>query len=208
MTTGEEIMRALETHRVIEGMIQDPDLTGDLLLIAIAFQTVVLPGVRGRTFTRTRTWLDAVSEAAGLRPFSIQMRIGDDTPRYQPPIPGYDFACDAPMIRRHGTCGQPATTKGLDINPATGEQWMIGRCSRHNARAIWLARDERRRAWVDNGQPRPPHNTGGILRRHFPDIDWARLYTWAAPHLEQTPGEGKPPTPRPPKLTLIRGGAE
>lgn len=58
--------------------------------------------------------------------------------------------------------------------------------------------------WHENGEPLPPPNAGGILRRYF-NSDWDALYTWAAPYL--TPLEGaKPPTLPKPNLRLITGG--
>lgn len=204
MITGNELVQALDQNRAIQEMLEDPDLNDNLLLIAIAFRAVVI----GHHFTRRSTWLDAVCEATGLRLYTVQHHIGRDVPRYQAPTPGYDVSCDAPMIRRDGPCGQRASHHLYDIDPATGEQWGIHRCGRHFDRSLWLARDVHWREWTTNGKPSPPHNTGGILRRHFPNVIWEEIYAWAAPHVEQTPGEGKPPTPRPPKLTLIRCGAE
>ena len=204
MITGDEIVEAIDQHRAIQDLFTDPDLTDRLLLIAIAFRTRVI----GKRFTKAHTWLDELAEVTGLRPLTIQLAIGRDVPRYQPPSPGFDALCDAPMIRRAGPCGQRASRHGSDIDPTTGEEHPIGRCSRHDDRSVWLARDAHLKEWIANGKPRPPHNAGGLLARHFPSDDWPKVYAWAAPHIEQTPGEGKPPTPRPPKLTLIRGGLQ
>lgn len=199
MTTGAEVTRALGTARALAAMLEDPDLTGDLLAVAIALRWVLDSG-------DTSKWLNRVAEAIGHRPQRVRIAIGDDMPRYKGDMTSP--VCDVLMPRRGDACGKRASNYTSDRDPETGALRLVGRCTRHDVdRAFWLCLEDRRKQWEANGKPLPPHDTGGILRRHFPGYNWADIYTWARPGVEQTPGGGKPKILPRPKLILLRGGA-
>jgi hypothetical protein len=89
---------------------------------------------------------------------------------YRPPQPGYgEDRCRAPMTRRSGPCGRPRTCFGYLTDWATGEKTWLAACTRHDD---WS--QEQRAA---NEAARPAHpplpaaNHGGVLARHFPELD-------------------------------------
>lgn len=211
MATGADIATGLELRRDVRVLMADPDLTGDLLLVALALCDYLYErrdGTGVKSAKRTN-WVQGIADRTGIRANYVPHVIGKDFPRYEPEN-WTDHAatlCRAPMVRRNGPCGQRATMWTLDFDPKTGRRWRAGACTRHRATEM-PAIDARRRAWIANGGPTPPHNAGGILARHFAG-KWDDIYAWAAPHEARraTPGTGKAPTPPKPTLRLIVGGA-
>lgn len=133
--------------------------------------------------------------------------------------------CGRPRVRTEGTCGRNASanhTKRL-IDPATGERMWVGACTNTACKAWFAAVLERNeRELATNPPPRPPANTGGVLERHLPEIDWWAIYrhldetwtpppeneTWHRPKLQLVLGEPEPavmPAERP-ALTVLEGG--
>jgi hypothetical protein len=216
----DNVAEAMSVRTMVAQMMADPDLTVNLLLVALALVDVLhdddtTGGTTGGTRRVKRTtWVQAVADRTGHAPRTVVHIIASDFPRYVPentPAAGrpvtFDRPCPAPMVRRDTPCGRPGTHGSMDFDPATGRRWMIWVCNRHAA--TYLPQVEaRRRAWQANGAPTPPHNAGGILRRYFGG-NWDVIYAWAAPYeaARATPGEGKLPTPPRPQLRLIQGGA-
>lgn len=197
------IMRRNERQR---RMVNDPDLTGDALLFALALSEVIVQRREQGRRARLRYWVHDLEVLAKgeqperLRGVWVRMVIADDVPRYEPRRDGGVLPCTAPMIRRDGPCGKHGTNVTVDRDPETGEAEWVGWCARHKARQRFY--EQRRQDWFANGKPVPPPNRGGILRRYF-TANWDELYRWAAPHL--TPREtGKEPSMPRPQLRLVR----
>lgn len=191
-------------------MLNDPDLTGDLLLFALALDEVILiRSEDGRRRKRPGNWVaDVAALAHGdshyHRRYWGRKVLADDLPRYEPPQIEYGHPCSAPMIRREGLCGKHGTTRLVDHDPHTGEGRWISLCSRH--RPLEEQFRARQRDWIANGKPMPPANAGGVLKRYW-DADWDYLYRWAAPGRAPLEG-GREATPPRPRLRLIQGGDE
>jgi hypothetical protein len=200
------IMRRDERRRQ---MLNDPDLTGDLLLFALALEEVVWDRAeRGRRKAK-RHWVRDVAALAYGENDAYHLKywgkkvIADDLPRYEVLRDEYYNPCVAPMIRREGLCGKSGSTRLIDRDPLTGEGKWIALCSRH--RGLEPKFRAREREWKTNGAPVPPANTGGVLRRYW-QADWDQIYQWAS---GRTPMEGgREATPPRPKLRLIQGGDE
>jgi len=180
-------------------MLHDPDLTGEALLYALAFDEVLSTSKTRKR--RVDHWAEAAILAWGDdNQHRLRRVITNDIPRFEPLRQGAVTPCVAPMIRREGLCGKRGTRLLVDRDPGTGEARWIGLCSRH--RELETKFDARRREWAANGKPSPPPNAGGVLKRYF-HTDWAQLYEWAAPW--RTPLEGaREATPPRPTLRLIR----
>ena len=105
------------------------------------------------------------------------------------------------MIRRQGPCGQQAGDRTLVTDRDTGRQQWLAACPRHRD---WLTRElvARKDAAGPVERVDPPANAGGVLERHFPDIEWEPIYEWARPGWTE-PGERVDA----PKLVLIKGSA-
>lgn len=107
--------------------------------------------------------------------------ICDDTPRYEPDKKhsAWSGLCDAPMIRRAGTCGAAARGNSFTVDQATGWHTPIWYCNRH--RDFGASADAALRAMP---RPEPIPNTGGLLPAYLVlrtgDAGWARLYEWAS----------------------------
>lgn len=186
-------------------MLNDPDLTGETLLFALALDEAL--DSRKSKGRRYKGWIAEVAEiawgpveAGSNGHYRIRRVVGDDVPRYEParvPV----VQCVAPMIRREGLCGKAGGTLAMvDRDPDTGEARWIGLCSRH--RGLVAKFDARRREWTANGKPSPPPNAGGVLKRYFV-ADWTEFYRWAAPWRTPLDGEREPTPPRP-NLRLVR----
>lgn len=187
-------------------MLNDPDLTGDTLLFALALDEVI--ATREEQGRRTlKNWVAEVAEMAHgtadyYRRYWGKKVIRDDFPRYEPKGSARS-RCVVPMVRREGVCGKSAQTGFLDHDPLTGDGEWVGLCARHRP-VLEGYYDRRRAAWLRNGKPCPPANTGGVLRRYF-NADWDAIYQWARPGEEPMEG-GREATPPRPRLRLIPGG--
>ena len=194
-------MRSAAIYRAqIQAMMADPDLTGDVLLLAVAMlnqsQLAIEAGQQ-----RFR-WSDVCRDLGWDGSHKLRWTIADDFPRYEIPR-DVVVRCVALMVRREGLCGKPAAWSLVfdDRDPETGAGRRVGFCSRHgHLQYDVLARAKR---WRANGRPQPPDNTGGVLPRYF-DGDWPGLYRWAKPWQPLGTGPGKPPAPPRPTLTLIQ----
>lgn len=202
--TPEQVRAALDQREHWLALSADPDLTGDLLWLAFAMSSTAVDRRAGVWKKRPgQTWLDRVTEVTGWDARKVSAIIARDFPRYEPPT--HDGVCQAPMVRRP-VCGRPGRSAYmLDVDPQTGERTPLGVCTTHrhldDELTGFAAARRHYQQWKANGEPSPPHNTGGVLARYFRDMD--ALYAWAAPYRRATPGEGKPPRP---VLRLIPGG--
>ncbi|WP_306365484.1 hypothetical protein [Nocardia sp. CC227C] len=189
-------------------MLNDPDLTGDVLLFALALDELL--ATRKEQGRRSlKNWVAEVAELAHGTDDYYQRYWGkkvirDDFPRYEviDRNPGRP-RCVAPMVRREGVCGRSSQVWFVDPDPETGEGRYVGLCRRHRP-GLEGYYERRREQWRRNGKPRPPANTGGVLRRYF-NADWDAIYQWARPGVEPMEG-GREATPPRPKLRLIPGG--
>ncbi|MFG1794225.1 hypothetical protein [Nocardia sp. NPDC049149] len=198
------IMRRDERHRK---MLNDPDLTGDLLLFALGLDEVIATRQAQGRKTSGKSWMTAITRLVsgdeGYRRYWAKHVVERDVPRYEP-SKSRGRGCIAPMIRREGLCGQPGSTHVLDLDPMTGEGAEGYLCARHRGlEAKYLAL---KRQWHANGEPSPSANTGGVLRRYF-NADWDGIYRWASPWREPLEG-GREATPPRPTLRLIQGEGE
>lgn len=205
------IMRRDERRRQ---MLNDPDLTGDTLLLALALDEVLLTQReerrRGQRRMARSRWIPEVQQLAKgdqhPRNWWVRYVIAEDIPRYEPVHPTTPaLACPAPMIRREGPCGKHGTNRLIDHDPVTGEAQWLGLCSRHRELQQTFY-EKRRREWIANGAPVPPPNVGGVLERYYA-TDWDVLYQWAGPHRRPVKDRREPTPPRP-RLRLIQGGGD
>jgi hypothetical protein len=191
-------------------MINDPDLTGDLLLFCLALDEV-LANRREQGRRSLRNWTVETAELAHgnsayhLKYWSRSV-IAKDFPRYEPVGRADLCTCVAPMIRREGLCGKRTSETWLDRDPLTGEAVLVGLCNRHRKHPCRAEYEQRQRDWVAHGKPVPPANTGGVLRRYYSG-NWDEIYRQARPGAEPLEG-GREATPPRPKLRLIPGGPD
>lgn len=148
--------------------------------------------------------------------------VADDLPRYQidRTTPAWlDQTCDAPMIRRTGTCGQPAVDNSYSTDLTTGWRTPIWFCRRHAE----FGRDCNL-ALAEAPAPEPIPNRGGLLPCYFSrkggSNSWVQNYKWAAHtadpwlreewmppkhgvHADDWPLPGKEPAALVPRLRLV-----
>lgn len=133
------------------------------------------------TWGRASAILGTDGHTRGLERPRVAVLINSDRPRYEPDrsAPEWDQLCDAPMIRRAGTCGANATERANKVDPATGWLTPIWYCSRH--RDFGRATEAAFRA---QERPHPTPNRGGLLPSYLTardgDAGWGRLYEWAS----------------------------
>lgn len=126
--------------------------------------------------------------------------VAADIRRYVPPSHNTrGVRCGRPRIRTAGLCDRPVDGFDTELltNLVDGTQFRIG-CCKNAACKVWLAETvaANRRHAAANPPPRPPANTGGVLDRHIPEIDWYSIYRILDPRWKPPP-EGKPqPLPR------------
>lgn len=189
-------LRAYE--RCVAALMDDPDVTGDLLLVGLWLARAV----HLRTPARWTFWQcthDVFGPAHKPNTvltedlFRVKKAIRDDTPRYDVWVdnPGSQL-CGAPMVRRAGTCGRNATTWGFQTDPATGRRVGLGSCRRHHD---WYreqsAKTDVALKSLGDRVPQPAGNTGGALARHLPQIRWPNVWRRLDPDW-QPPAEGAP----------------
>lgn len=204
-------------------LLNDPELHGDLLLVGMA-----IAALRDFGSGKSKFHLFAADLWPG-RPDPVRRLrwvLAGDVRTYKPPEAARD--CQAPMQRRSGLCAQPGrevhtwrdngTVLALMTDWVTGEYRPISACSRH---VPWAERTLRaNEAAKSEDPPLPLANSGGVLARHFPELNWYRLWAncdpfwqqhpevkpWPKPTLEVVLGEGSSTAEddqRPP-LSLLR----
>jgi len=213
--------------RCVTGMYDDPDLTGDLLIIGLYWARAVHLGtpslddigrstakaIYGRAAHSTHLATSSsnnyqrISAAGTQRVWDV---VRSDIRRY---IPDTSRAarCQRPIrstpeqVKEFGeSCGRLTSGEAFRprfVDPVNGIRYSIGCCSTPRCVAWWNELLARNRAEAEaNCPPEPFANSGGILARHLPDLDWELIYqaldpTWVPPNeAEQW---------RPPTLTVI-----
>lgn len=188
MTAGHSYSTLRAYERCVAGMLADPQVTGDLLLVGMWLARLV--HLRG--FDVPDQWMSVC--AADLLPAEFDgWKVWDvlkrDIRRYdlwadQPGKRGVPKPCAGPAVRK-ATCGKPAYRWALFTDVHTGRRRMVGACRKH---VDWF--EAERRANLDAVKstevPRPPANAGGGLVPHLPGIDWPALWRgldpeWTAP---------------------------
>lgn len=239
-------------EQCVQGMLDDHECIGELLLVGIAFARAqhlgdpapVGPDLSLKAMARPlyglgngfvgRDLLVPYDDEYGRTRYPergwkrICSVIMADARRYEPPGRGHGvYACRRPGIRGRDECGRDVVDSTIRpvTDPLTGERDWIGCCSNTGCKA-WLASvlATNKAELAVHPAPRPAANTGGILERHLPNIDWWSLWSsldkrWSPPPeaepfhgpkltvvtgLDDTPVEAAPPAR--PALTVLRGG--
>lgn len=199
-------LRAYE--RSVAGLIADPDVTGDLLLIGLWLARVEHLGQPERTDGEGWRTSDIARDVFPLHTRTAMFMLGEwdqgqetgpDVWKVNGVLQGdirrYDWKADQPgsgkgrtpctgPTPRRDVCGRPSLTGALLTDPRTGRRRMLGACRRHGD--WWRAQVAANRAACAAVEvPRPAANAGGRLARHI-RLDWPALWlvldpTWVAP---------------------------
>ena len=199
----------------VAGMLADPECVGELLLVGIAMarsvdlhdpdwdetghmpMKVIAERVYGNRYLPTtllgipdRTLSGAVRPRKRVRSLFFA-----DRRRYSPELDGdrnyHDATCGRPMVRRDGLCGRNASSPKRLVDPATGVERWVGSCSQPACKAWFADLLERNCAELAaHPAPVPPANTGGVLERHLPEIDWWKVWAAVDPNWSPPP-EGR-----------------
>lgn len=187
-------------------MFEDPDLNGNLLLLAQgALHELYQRKEQGRPAKIASVWerTTALIGTPGTHAQSYWLRstLAQDVPRYE-----MDWLqsrrCMGTMLRPAGApCKKGYTLSGSIPDPVTGERTHTGACSnpRHRAEFELLAKTAWD-AWRAAGSPAPANNRGGVLPRYF-DTNWDELYKWAS-YGSYDADRTEVPAPKPPRARL------
>lgn len=194
-------------NRCIEGMLADPEVHGDLLLIGIHLArrcfTVAESEVAVADMCR-----DLFGDAQRHHLWRFRSAMEKDIRRYdhraepaEQRVALSRVRCGAPMIRRESLCGQADRMSFLATDVTTGRRYTVGACGRH---LDWYNAERRRilAAVKELGDrlPVPAANAGGALVRHLPRVDWPAYWLKLDP--KWTPPPEATPVAKP-KLTLV-----
>ena len=205
----------------VRRMAADPDMRGDVLAVGLAMAWLYREeGPVDITMSRiaAAAKLDGPGRRGpakitpGRNLYLLQEAVACDAPRYEMDIPRVS-QCEAPMVRKKGLCGRHPTVVAFSSRDwADGTRIHHAFCRRHYDAGMELGRslrerDERLRAGRGD-PPRPAANTGGVLARHFPGVDWEPVYSWA--RTGWVPPEQVPATysAAVPALQLLAGAEE
>lgn len=194
-----------EYRKRVAAMLDDPECTGDLFAVGVSLLDFALLR-ETRDEKSWRFYADRVLD----RPGHVKHVLRGDIRRYDAvkdaDAVGPARECGAPMIRRQGPCEQSATRRSLITDTITGrQQWLAG-CLRHED---WFNAQVRANQASLNDVAeavRPPANTGGVLARHIPEIDWESSWRKLDPKWTTPPEVDPEPVPVFPKLRLVLGG--
>lgn len=214
---GHELKRTLAVHETIARAYADerfPPCRGGL-------------GADLRMFTITSLWVlgierpppgerwNRICQILHLEGRRFWWTIEQDVPRWEPPQnPAVMGACEAPMIRRPGECGQRSCTSFRVTDPTDGTWRMAAFCRRHWDYSREVHRAEMARV-KGGGLPEPVPNTGGLLPCYL-NWKWLDAYRTARPGwkppavgicADDWPVMAKVTTMEPPKLSVIEGEA-
>jgi hypothetical protein len=199
-------------HKRIQGMLDDPECHGELLALGVSLAFFVdFEMIPGKT---TGKWGKLARRALDQDRYMwhhLRRLMERDIRRYDHTADSsagshWSVICGAPMIRRQGPCGTSATDRRLLVDHDTGRQQYIGACSRKEHKQ-WMETtyDRNRRGEERATPPRPAANTGGVLARHLPEVNWDAIYLYYDPRWTPPPEES--PWQRP-TLSLHLGDAE
>lgn len=207
--TSEPTYAALRAYRsAVAAMMADPDCTGDLLLVGVALAEAVhldadkkigTAAIGRSVYGKHRHPPTLASTGAGSYPradhraaWRVLDVLRSDIRRYQPPGFTVGQSCARPMLRREGTCGRSAHRTATVVDPVDGTRTAIAVCSQPRCVA-WLGalRERNRSELAEHPAPVPAANTGGVLERHLPEVDWVGLWRHIDPSWT-IPPEGEP----------------
>lgn len=184
--------RAKRYDVVAAELFDDPEINGDLLLLAL--------GILEMSNRPEKGTIRRLAEITGFEVHKIKWVMAKDVPAFRP-IDTKRYTCGVPLTRYPRPCGRNATLTSPIYDPETGTFVTERACSRHRD-TLWDASTASRRAWMENGSPTPAPNSGGLLMKHFRG-DWDMLYSWAG-NVEL---RGVAPRyPAPPTLRVLPGG--
>lgn len=203
---------ALKTYRErIRAMLDDPECHGDLLLLGLSLlDYAVLRTTRDeKTF---KFYADQVFDTRWNNAYRIKDVLRGDIRRYDALADDdtsmWGRTCGAPMIRRHGPCGQSASAhRAMLTDPDTGRKQWVAACKRHGAWFEATVLANRRLVEQHEHPVRPAANAGGVLRRHIPEIGWEAVWLDIDPKWTAPPEDEPVEVPLRPRLTLLLGGA-
>lgn len=195
-------------HKRVQGMLDDPECHGELLALAVSLAYFVdfemIP--RGNKKLARRAL-----EQDRFMWHHLRKLMQSDIRRYDHTKDSsagssWSVICGAPMIRRQGPCGVSASDRRLLVDHDTGRKQYIGACSRKEHKQ-WMEStyDRNRRGEERVAPPRPMANTGGVLERHLPEVNWDAIYLFYDPSWTLPPEES--PWRRP-TLSLHLGDAD
>lgn len=216
----------------ITGMLADPECVGELLLVGLGMarcldlgdphwptgETMPLKPIAYAVYGRYYLGMDMLlPDRSAHGDTHPRKRILDvffhDRRRYSASAdgdtsPGWSTTCGRPMLRREGLCGRSASwdQKRRLTDPLTGRRHTVGACSQPKCREWFAGLLARNDAELKaNPPPVPPANTGGVLERHLPELDWWKV--WAHVDKNWTPPPEREAFHRP-RLTLVLGGQD
>lgn len=174
-------------------MLQDPKLTGDLLLLAVGMSEFL----QTTEYLTTKKWSAAVCQLLGWESHYMRMVVRKDVPRFEAPRDRYGCDAQLPVAKRR--CGRSAAYTPRIMTAATGEWVYFPACTQHRAGVEKIA-NASRIDWERAGKPKPAPNTGGALAAYFTNMD--ALYEQVAPRYQDRIST----TVQRPRLQLIQGG--
>lgn len=201
-----------EYRRRVAAMLDDPECTGELLSLGISLLDFAVLRLnrdeRSWAFYAERAW---GSKAGYTSRYGIREVLRRDIRRYDALADASEHdpgrRCGAPMIRRQGPCGNSAGLRTMLTDATTGRKQWLAACSRH--RDWFEARVRANRLAVDDAAEtieRPAANTGGVLARHIPEIDWPATWIKLDPNWTPPPEAEHEEVPLKPRLQLILSG--
>lgn len=204
----------------IAQMVADPELGGELLLIGTVLSSIIDDQLADRPSIKRihllaygprgpelqNPGMPVVREPMPRRAGAVEWRecrtarlLAADARQYRMPEPD-DYSCMAPTPRKP-RCGKNNQISGRITDWTTGEQSVLAACRKH---LDWFREHEAtaQATKPEIGEVLPYANHGGVLARHFPEIDWPRLWSILNPQWREYP-EREPAEPSTPKLNLL-----
>lgn len=197
MTDEHPYAKLRKYERTIAGLMADPEVTGDLLLVGLWLARATIlgqPEPRGggwhyEDMARDLFPLHTTPAMVGLgearapavepNAWKVVAALKADIRRYDlwadQPDSSARWRCGGPMQRRVTPCGKSSTIAVVLTDPATGRRRVCATCRSHRP---WF--DEQlatNRAALEGVEvPRPPANAGGRLAPHIRELDWPGVY--------------------------------
>lgn len=204
MTTDPTYAALRAYDRCVTGLMADPEVTRDLLLIGMwlarathlrdpepsetgwhlaDMASALFPMRTGVAMFVMDKWIQGQETAPDA--WHVFEVLKKDIRRYDPMAdhPGPRQArtpCGGPMVRRD-RCGKPSVIYSFAIDPATGRKQRVGACRKHET-WYWAQRQANREACAAVEVPRPAANAGGLLAAHITSLDWPALWAGLDPN--------------------------